>query len=160
MMKNGLVVVIVIACICTSVAAAAPGIIGLGIMAGEPSGFSAKLWLGSHVALDAALAYSYLWHGQGVHVHGDLLLHTGSLLPSLLGFLPLYLGVGARVRLANGVSNPMEVGLRVPFGAEYVLPIVPIGFFAELAPIIDFSPGPAFNGNGAIGVRYYFGPRS
>jgi hypothetical protein len=159
-MKNGLVVTIVVACICTSVGTAAPGFIGLGIMAGEPSGFSAKLWLGNHVALDGALGYAYLWHGQGVHMHGDLLLHTGSLLPLLVGFLPLYTGVGVRVRLANGVDNPREVGLRVPFGAEYVLPIVPLGVFFELAPILDFAPGVAFNGNGAVGVRYYFGPRS
>jgi len=160
MMKNGLVVTIVVACICTSVAAAAPGLIGLGIMGGEPSGFSAKLWLGDHVALDGALGYAYLWDKAGVHMHGDLLLHTGSLLPSLVGFLPLYAGAGVRVKLANGVDNPREVGLRVPFGAEYVLPIIPLGFFFELAPILDFAPGVAFNGNGSLGVRYYFGPRS
>ncbi len=159
-MKNGLLVATVVACICTSVAAAAPGLIGLGIMAGEPSGFSGKLWLGNHVALDAALGYAFLWHGQGVHLHGDLLLHTGSLLPSLVGSLPLYTGVGVRVRLANGVDNPMGVGLRVPFGAEHVLPIVPLGVFFEVAPILDFAPETAFNGNAALGVRYYFGPRS
>jgi len=159
-MKNGLVVAIVVACACASVVAAAPGFIGLGVMAGEPSGFSAKLWLGNHLALDGALGYAYLWHGQGVHLHGDLLLHTGSLLPSLVGFLPLYAGAGVRVRLANGVENPREIGIRVPFGAEYVLPIIPLGVFLELAPIIDFAPALGFSGNGAVGIRYYFGPRS
>ena len=159
-MRNGLAVMIAVACIGTSVAGAAPGFIGLGIMGGEPSGFSAKLWLGNHVALDGGLGYAYLWNGAGVHMHGDLLLHTGSLLPSLVGFLPLYAGAGVRVRLANGVDNPREVGLRIPFGAEYVLPIVPLGVFFELAPILDFAPGIAFNGNAAVGVRYYFGPRS
>ena len=159
-MKNGLVVAIVVACIGMSVAAAAPGLIGLGIMGGEPSGFSAKLWLGNNVALDGALGYAYLWNGKGVHMNADLLIHTGSLLPSLVGFLPLYAGAGVRVRLANGVDNPREVGLRVPFGAEYVLPIVPLGFFFELAPILDFTPGIAFSSNAALGVRYYFGPRS
>ena len=160
MMKNGLVVAIVVVCICTSVAAAAPGLIGWGIMVGEPSGLSAKLWLGNHVALDGGLGYAYLWHGRGVQLHGDLLLHTGSLLPSPVGFLPLYAGAGIHVRLANGVNNPREVGLRVPFGAEYVLPIIPLGFFFELAPILDFAPGTAFNSNAAVGVRYYIGPRS
>jgi hypothetical protein len=160
MMKNLVVVAIVVGCIGMSVAAAAPGLIGLGVMGGEPSGFSAKLWLGSHVALDGGIGYAYLWNKAGVHLHGDLLLHTGSLLPSLVGFLPLYAGAGVRVRLANGVENPREVGLRVPFGAEYVLPIVPLGIFFELAPILDFAPGIAFNGNAALGVRYYFGPRS
>ena len=156
-MKNTLVVAIVIACIGASVAAAAPGLLGLGIMAGEPTGFSAKLRLGSHFAVDAAAAYAYLWHGAGVHLHGDLLYHTGSLLPGLVGYLPLYAGAGARVRLANGAGDSMKVGLRIPFGAEYVLPIVPLGIFFELAPILDLTPGTAFDGNGAVGIRYYFG---
>jgi hypothetical protein len=160
MMRNVLVVAIMVGCIGTSVVAAAPGLIGLGIMGGEPSGFSAKLWLGNHVALDGGLGYAYLWNGKGVHMHANLLLHTGSLLPSLVGFLPLYAGAGVRVRLANGVDNPREMGLRVPFGAEYVLPIIPLGVFFELAPILDFTPGIAFNSNAALGVRYYFGPRS
>ena len=159
-MKNVLVVAIVIACIGTGVAAAAPGLLGLGVMAGEPTGFSAKLWLGNHVALDAAVAYSYLWHGAGVQMHGDLLFHTGSLLPAVAGFLPLYAGVGARVRLANGADNPMLAGLRIPFGAEYVIPIIPIGVFLEVAPILDLTSGLSFNGNYSVGIRYYFGPRS
>ena len=159
-MKNFLVAAIVIACVGTSVATAAPGLLGLGVMVGEPTGFSAKLWLGNHVALDAALAYSYLWHGSGVNLHGDLLFHTGSLVPGIVGFLPLYAGVGARVRLANGVDNPMLAGLRIPFGAEYVLPIIPIGVFLEVAPILDFASGISFNGNSSVGIRYYVGPRS
>ena len=65
------------------------GMIGLGAMGGEPSGFSAKLWLGNRIAFDGGVGYAYLWHRQGAHVHADLLLHTGSLLPSLIGFLPL-----------------------------------------------------------------------
>ena len=156
-MKNGLFALIVAAGIGASVAAAAPGLLGLGIMGGEPSGFSAKLWLGDRTALDGALGYAYLWHGQGVHAHADLLLHTGSLVPAPVGFLPLYVGVGVRARLANGVDNPTHVGLRVPLGAEYVLPLIPLGVFFELAPILDFAPETAFNGNASIGVRYYFG---
>ncbi len=156
-MKNTLTAVVVVAIIGMGAANAAPGLLGLGVMAGEPTGFSAKLWLGNRVALDAAVAYSYLWHGTGVHMHGDVLFHTRSLLPSILGFMPLYAGVGARVRLANGVNNPMLAGIRIPFGAEYVLPLVRIGAFIELAPIIDLTPTTGFYGNGAVGVRYYFG---
>jgi len=156
-MKNGLVVAIVVVCIGTSIATAAPGLLGLGIMGGEPSGFSAKLWLGNRIAFDGGVGYAYLWQRQGAHVHGDLLLHTGSLLPALVGFLPLYAGVGVRARLANGVDNPMAVGLRVPFGAEYVLPVIPLGVFFEVAPIVDFTPEIGFNGNAAVGVRYYLG---
>ncbi len=156
-MNNRMVAAILVVCIAASVAAAAPGFLGLGVMGGEPSGFSAKVWLGDRIALDGGLGYAFLWHGQGVHAHADVLLHTGSLLPSLLGFLPLYTGVGVRARLENGVNNPTLVGLRVPFGAEYVLPLIPLGVFAEVAPILDFTPEVAFNGNAAVGVRFYLG---
>ena len=156
-MRNSMIVALAIAAVGASVAVASPGGIGLGIMAGEPTGLSAKVYLGSHFAIDAAAAYSYLWHGSGAQVHADLLFHTGSLLPKLIGFLPLYVGAGARIRLANGVDNPMRVGVRIPVGAEYVFPIIPLGVFFEVAPILDVAPITGFTGNSALGVRYYFG---
>lgn len=157
MKKNGRVAAIAVACIGMSVAAATPGLVGLGVMAGEPSGFSAEFWLGNHVAIAGGPGHAYLWNRAGGHLHGDPLFHTGSPLLSPVGFLPLHARAGVRVRLANGVGNPREVGHRVPFGAEYALPIVPPGVFPEPAPILDFAPAIGFNG--AVGFRHYFGPR-
>jgi hypothetical protein len=150
-----------IAGICIGVAVAHPQGLGLGLMAGEPSGFSAKVWTGPHVALDAGLGYSYVWYGEALQIHGDVLWHTSSLLQSSQdGYLPLYIGLGARVKLANEYEHqdyPLRAGLRIPFGLEYVFASVPIGLFLELVPVIDLTPDArGFGGNSAVGFRYYF----
>jgi hypothetical protein len=160
-MNRRVMTVLAVASICISVAVARPQGIGLGLMAGEPSGFSAKVWTGPHVALDAGLGYSYWWYGQALQVHGDVLWHTNSLLQSSDdGYLPLYVGLGARVKLAsegNDHAYPLRAGLRIPFGVEYVFASVPIGLFLELVPVIDLTPDArGFGGNSAVGFRYYF----
>lgn len=137
-------------------AAAQPNGFGLGIILGEPTGLSAKIWTSDHTAVDAALAWSY-WLYPAVHFHVDGLWHTNSLIEPDNGFLPLYIGVGGRVKLASG-SNLLRLGLRVPFGAEYVFARAPVGLFLELVPIFDVAPVPAgFSWNSAVGIRYYFG---
>jgi len=164
-MNRAVLTALAVASICLGVAVARPQGIGLGLMAGEPSGFSAKVWTGPHVALDAGLGYSYWMYGEALQIHGDVLWHTSSLLQSSQdGYLPLYIGLGARVKLANEYGDqdyPLRAGLRIPFGLEYVLASVPIGLFFELVPVIDLTPDArGFGGNSAIGFRYYFSASS
>lgn len=158
-MKRTIVTALAFASILAGIAGAQHPGIGLGLMAGEPSGFSAKVWIGPRVALDAGLGYSYWWHGQSAQIHGDVLFHSASLTQPANGYLPLYVGVGARVKLADEAHNypDLRAGLRIPFGLEYVFASVPIGLFFELVPIFDLLPGTGFSGNSAIGFRYYFG---
>lgn len=137
-----------------AVAAPEPGGIGLGLIGGEPTGLSAKVWAGSRVGFDAAVAWS-VWRYAALHVHADVLLHTRNKVYEGIGFLPLYAGVGGRVKLSSG-SNPLLVGLRVPFGAEYVLPFMPLGFFLEVVPVANVIPSIGLDWNGAAGFRYYF----
>ena len=47
---------------------------GLGIIVGEPTGISAKLWTTENTALDAALAWSFAGDGF-LRLHSDLLWH-------------------------------------------------------------------------------------
>jgi hypothetical protein len=158
-MNRKVLTALAIASICIGVAAARPQGMGLGLMGGEPSGLSAKVWTGGNVALDAGLGYSYWRYGQALHVHGDVLWHTRSMLQSSAdGYLPLYIGVGARIKLADNAHEypDMRVGLRVPFGLEYVFANVPIGLFLELVPVFDLTPGRDWGGNSSVGFRYYF----
>jgi hypothetical protein len=158
-MKRTILTALAITCLCINVAVARhPQGIGLGLMAGEPTGFSAKVWTGRHVALDLGVGYSYWWYGHSIQVHGDILGHTRNLIQSENGYLPLYLGIGARVKFADEAHNypDMRIGLRIPFGIEYVFASAPLGLFLELVPIIDLSPGTNVSGNSAIGFRYYF----
>ena len=153
-MRLVLLLAVLAAGLSIAVAAPEPGGIGLGLIGGEPSGLSAKTWAGSHVGFDAAVAWS-VWHYAALHVHADVLLHTRNMVYEGIGFLPLYAGLGGRVKLSSG-SNPLLVGARVPFGAEYVLPILPLGLFLEVVPVVDVIPSIGLNWNGAAGFRYYF----
>jgi hypothetical protein len=159
-MNRKVLTALAIASICIGVAVARPEGLGLGLMGGNPSGLSLKVWTGPHVALDAGLGYS-LWYGQALSFHGDVLWHTNSLTESPDGYLPLYIGLGARVVMANAPDYPdMRIGLRVPFGLEYVFNSVPIGLFVEVVPTFDVSGVPPnrnfFGPQGSVGFRYYF----
>src|SRR5690606_36657366 len=50
-------------------------IFGLGIILGEPTGFSAKLNLSQKISIDGALAWS-LDGDTSFHLHSDLLFHS------------------------------------------------------------------------------------
>jgi hypothetical protein len=160
-MTRTMMAALAIAGICIGVASAQPQGAGLGLMGGDPSGLSLKVWTGSRTAFDAGLGYSYLGYGQALHVHGDLLWHTRSMIEDAEnGYLPLYLGIGARLKMADaGRGYPdMRVGVRIPFGVEYVFPVFPVGLFLELVPVFDLIPGNHWLGyNSSIGFRYYFG---
>ncbi len=125
--------------------------IGVGIILGEPTGLSGKLWLTEKTAVDGAVAWS-MWDGGAMHIHADFLVHSFNLINVSQGQLPLYFGIGARVRLAN---DPM-VGVRVPVGLAYLFGSAPIDVFLELVPILDLVPATAFHFNSAIGIRYFF----
>jgi hypothetical protein len=148
---------IALTALCTIVLAAAPAAgrqLGLGFILGEPTGLSAKAWLGNTMAVDAAAAWSFLGDAA-LHVHADALYHNFGLLPVPAGELPFYIGVGGRVKLASNANNNVRLGVRVPVGLEYVFEQVPLGAFIEVVPLMDIVPATRFNFNGAVGIRYY-----
>ncbi len=125
--------------------------LGLGVLIGEPTGISAKLWLTGTGAVDAAAAWSTRGNNS-LHLHADYLHHFFGLFPVTQGKLPLYVGAGGRIRFAG---NP-KFGARVPVGLAYLFPTIPVDIFLEIAPIVDLAPDTGFDINGGIGARYYF----
>ena len=124
--------------------------LGAGIIIGEPTGLSAKLWTSSNTAIDAAAAWSFREAGY-LHLHADFLMHSFAIdVPE--GELPLYFGLGARVL----VGTDAAIGIRIPLGIAYHFSDVPIEIFMEIAPILNLLPATEFDMNGAIGARYYF----
>src|SRR5690554_3865213 len=106
---------------------------GLGIMLGEPSGISLKSWNNSNTAWDLGLAWS-LSGKDAIHIHGDHLWHKW--LDVDKGSLAFFYGIGARAVFANDAY----IGVRIPFGLNYLIQDSPVGIFFELAPILDFLP--------------------
>jgi hypothetical protein len=124
---------------------------GLGFMLGEPTGISFKKWTGNKTAIDGAVAWSF--SGQdSLHLHADYLVHSFDLIKVEKGRLPLYFGLGARLKL----GDPTRFGVRIPVGVSYIFEGASLDIFFELVPILDLAPDTDFKISGGIGIRYYF----
>jgi hypothetical protein len=124
---------------------------GLGVILGEPTGFSFKGWTGPTTAIDAALAWSFV-DETTFHVHIDYLWHNETITkkPSM----PVYYGFGGRIK--TGGHSDDRIGLRIVGGLAYYIPDTPVDLFVEIAPILDFAPSTDFSINGGLGARYFF----
>lgn len=125
--------------------------LGLGVVFGEPTGLSAKLWTSENTAIDAVAAWSFINAGF-FHLHTDFLIHNFDLIDVSEGSLPVYFGIGAFVTFAAD----MGLGIRVPFGLDYQFGGAPVDIFAEIAPGLSLLPATRFYVGGGIGVRYFF----
>ncbi|MBV6420506.1 MAG: hypothetical protein DAHOPDDO_01748 [Ignavibacteriaceae bacterium] len=125
---------------------------GLGIILGEPTGVSAKLWTSSENSFDFAAAWSFQGDGH-LLLQADYVWHIFRLIPVESGKLPFYVGVGGRVVFAEVDA---VIGVRVPLGLDYMFSNAPVDIFVELVPILDLAPSTDFDFNGGIGARYWF----
>lgn len=145
-----LILIAVVALFSAGVFAQGSGL-GIGIIFGEPTGLSAKMWTSEKTAFDAAVAWSFAGEGW-LHIHADFLIHNYDLISVSKGQVPLYFGVGAYV----GLSSDLWLGARVPLGIAYHFEEAPVEIFAELVPGIKLLPAIGFYVGGGIGARYYF----
>ncbi len=135
---------------------------GVGLIVGEPTGFSAKYYLGPSTALDFALGeFDEFRDDNDLGVHVDFLLHPLVLATTDPFLLPLYFGLGGRlVDDDNGDANDnLRLGIRGPVGVELDFNRVPIDVFFELAIIIDLindDNDDDVEVDAAIGARWYF----
>lgn len=166
-MKKSLITVLF--CVAGSGVIAQGSGFGIGIMLGEPTGLSAKLWTGGERALAFGLAWGGLGRGGGyVHVHGDYLFHNFDLITVSSGKMALHYGPGVRVRTWGGDrywnngryyearGGHTRLGIRFPVGLTYLFDGAPVDIFLEAAPALDLIPGTSFDVDAALGFRYYF----
>lgn len=124
---------------------------GIGLMIGDPTGVTFKSWTSSKTAFDLGAAWS-LENNGGISIHGDYLWHSWFDVDK--GNFAFYYGVGARARFIENEDS--SVGVRIPLGVNYLFEDAPLDLFVEIAPIVDLIPDTDANGDGAIGIRYYF----
>ena len=142
-----------------TVRAEASGNLGIGVILGDPTGVSLKLWMSERTALVGGAAWSFR-HDGSLHLHGDYLVHhdlsdevknrtDGNRLP---GVLRAYYGVGGRLQ-----SRPADdiVSVRFPLGLAYAF-TSPLDFFVEVVPLLDLAPETDFDMNAALGMRFFF----
>ena len=142
---------VILFCIITFTTSAQDGKFGLGVVLGEPTGVSAKLWLGQTSAVDGVVAWSFV-NNPSVTIHADYLFHFFDVFPIEKGRLPLYVGIGGTI----SISPDPDVGVRIPFGATYLFDTAPLDIFLEAAPIFLLLPATTFDFSGGLGIRFYF----
>lgn len=130
---------------------------GLGVIVGEPTGLSAKLWQSRSTAIDFGAAWSFV-DDTAFHLHADILVHRFDLIHVDSGKLPLYYGVGARVKFSENDRGNQDahVGIRFPVGLDYLFAREPLDLFLELVPILDVAPETDVSLNASLGFRYWF----
>ncbi|HTK82027.1 MAG TPA: hypothetical protein VL633_07025 [Bacteroidota bacterium] len=125
---------------------------GVGVIVGEPTGFSFKGWMDSKSAIDAGLAWSFV-RGTSFHVHADYLFHSFGVFNSE-ETIPLYFGVGGRIKTVSG--GDARLGVRGVIGIGYFFKDAPVDLFLEVAPVLDLTPATEMQVNAGFGARYFF----
>ena len=128
---------------------------GVGLIFGEPSGLSLKVWTSRTIAFDAAAAWSFV-SGGSFQVHGDMLFHSFDLFNVERGRMALFYGFGARLKTKTDSDPNVRFSFRVPLGISYEFEGAPIELFFEIAPMLDVAPKTEASVGGGMGFRYYF----
>ena len=136
------------------------GPFGLGVMYGMTgpnprylAGISAKYFLDETNAFDGAILRR-LSANNDYYIWADCLYHFRSLITVEQGELPVYLGIGGRLKLQEHSED--KFGVRFPVGLAYEFAGAPVDLFLEVVPIWDVAVSYDFDLEGGIGVRFYF----
>ena len=136
---------------------------GIGLILGEPTGLSAKLWTSKVNAFDFGIGQSvggdrfyykgYYSGGSRVHFHMDYLWHSFNAIRSTEKF-PLFYGIGGRFNSGGGYDG--SFGIRGVFGIAWFPRSTPIDVFVELVPVFQLTPSTGFGIDAGLGIRFFF----
>ena len=137
---------------------------GLGVILGEPTGLSAKLWTSRTNAFDFGLGFSvggdrisknnYNYDGKGrLHFHMDYLWHSFTAISSSENF-PLYYGIGGRYNSGGGYDG--SLGARGVLGIAWLPRGTSIDVFLEVVPVFQITPSTGFGVDAGLGMRFFF----
>lgn len=129
---------------------------GLGLLVGDPTGLSWKLWTTRRTALDGCFGWSFGDQGF-TRVHVDYLWHSPIRTDG--GRLWFYYGLGGALWLGHRYRhdfNGTGLGVRGVFGLEYKFRRSPFSIFGEAAPTMNVIPAGWFDMQGGAGFRLYF----
>jgi hypothetical protein len=134
--------------------AAAFGLLGnevsVGMAAPAPTGLSLKFWTSRDTAIDVFAEWAA--SDKSVETHADYLTHDFEQFELEGATMPMYYGIGARIRTTENSST--HIGFRIPVGVSYLLNNMPLDLFAEIAPRSNVIPKTSFSVDVMVGVRY------
>jgi hypothetical protein len=137
---------------------------GFGIMIGDPTGLTAKIWTQKDRALVFSLGNSYLGN---LRLGVDYLWHFNAFNSNIVN---LYAGPGMAIGFGESggwwyqdknrkwyrSNNDIGLGVRGVFGINIVPKRSPIEIFGEIGVMVGVLPGTYANVEGDIGIRFYF----
>lgn len=138
-------------------AASARSGFGLGLVLGEPTGLTAKLWLDDSSALQFHLSWDFT--DAAVVLSGDYLYHLDVLgvhTPDLDLLLTLGGGVKVGQHTQRANEEPLFVGLRVPVGLSMPFKAMPLELFLEAVPGVRLLSKVGFDIDLGLGARWFF----
>jgi hypothetical protein len=133
--------------------AAATRGIGAGLMLGEPTGGTLKLWVDQDEAWVFGFGVSFL-RDPSFQAQADYVLHIFEIGRELgVPQMPVYAGLGGRL---NGPEDgKLEAGIRLPVGISYFFEKDQVEVFAELVPVLNLAPELRGDLNFGVGLRFY-----
>jgi hypothetical protein len=137
---------------------------GIGVMVGEPTGLTLKLWTQRDIAIAISIGNSYF---GSLRIGADYLWHFNAFNSSIVN---LYAGPGIAVGIGESGGwwyknknkywykgeNETAVGIRGILGMNIVPRNSPIEIFGEIGLMIGILPMTHTNGEGSVGIRFYF----
>ncbi len=130
----------------------------VGLMVGDPTGFTGRMSLNDHNSIDGAVAVSGGTY-RGLQLHSTFLFDKfQSWEMAKEGPMNLYLGIGARMIFINDGKYDGDVafGPRAPVGMTYMWSDPKVEFFAEAALVLDVSPKVDADIDIGVGARFRF----
>ncbi|MDP4199851.1 MAG: hypothetical protein Q8922_11795 [Bacteroidota bacterium] len=136
---------------------------GFGLIIGSPLGGTIKGWLSPENALVADIGASYFGDPR---IQADYLWHFDVFHSRIV---KMYAGPGLAIGFGNEITGfrwhredvivdnttTVGFGMRAIFGLNVIPSRTPLEIFAEVGPLIAFSPGFGVGLDGAIGIRFY-----
>jgi hypothetical protein len=137
---------------------------GLGVIFGEPTGLSSKLWLSNSNALVFGIGWSvhgYRFNGfdseynrtTRTHIHVDYLWHSFNAISSSREF-PLYYGIGGRIN--SGPEYSGSIAARGVIGIAWLPRSTPLDIFIEIVPTLLLVNSTGIGIEAGIGARFFF----
>jgi len=152
-MKKGILVIFLSIFMATNALAFERNKFGIGVMAGGPSGITAKYMLDNTNGIDFAVGWSTSGSNE-YYFSSDYLFHMYDVIKIQKIVSPLYFGAGARYISRDKKDN--KFGARIPVGAEFLFLNNRLGAFGEVVPIFNFTPDTDFDLEFGIGIRFFF----
>ncbi|MDD5132522.1 MAG: hypothetical protein PHH44_07680 [bacterium] len=135
---------------------------GVGVILGEPVGFTGKYWLNNKEAYDLSVSSRF---SSYLYLSGAYLYHNYDIFKNQKdpGSASLYYGGGFRL-IADSEHHYRKhyeddtydsiFGLRGTIGGSYLIPNQPFEIFIELSPIMNITPATDLDFSAGIGARF------